>query len=163
MRTTQQHNYVLCKRCYENATWILTDKHSKEQRHCNYSEMETLVTEAYLSHANPQDKDSPDALEEMDAVNANVRCLHQGSCMIFRRYPSRVEFVNFESILPNYDIDCYGWHYQCPHCKLPLDETRKKGQQRMETLVCQHCFEILNNYNLSHKHCRARSLCLAIV
>lgn len=139
------HNSNLCNHCFRDATWILTHKHTREQRHYTFSEMVNLVNQAYISYYQHQQQTySKETPQREDKVKAQVRCLHQASCIMFRSNPSSIVFVGFDEILPNYEIDCYGWHYQCPHCELPLDEKRKRGQQSMETLVCQHCYEILN-------------------
>ena len=141
MKTDQRPKYFLYVRAFENAKWILTDKKSGEVTEYSYSEMSGIVTDAYISwHNNYLAKLYNE--EELNPQNAgiSIRYLHRGSCIIYRA--GYVEDVDYSKILPDYAIDCYDWRYQCPHCQLPQNEVREKGEKKeVVRFYCISCHE----------------------
>ena len=130
MKTDQSPKYHLYYEAFKNAKWILTDKKSGEVSKYNYSEMSGIVRDAYISH-NSQLAAKPQ--------NATIRYLHRESCVIYRS--GYDENVSYSKILPDYTIDCYNWHYQCPHCELPQDEVRGKEKKEVVRIYCISCHE----------------------
>ncbi len=111
---------------FEKAKWILTNKNSGEVTEYDYSGMSSIVIDAYKSH-NSRYK------------NPTVRYLHRVSCVIYRE--GYVEGVRYSEILPDYTIECYDWHYQCPHCEAVQNEIRGKEQKEVVGIYCLSCRE----------------------
>lgn len=129
--------YHLYVRAFENAKWILTDKKSGEVTEHDYSEMSSIVRDAYISHNSRLA--ATYSKKEVKPQNPIIRYLHRVSCVIYSE--GYIENVSYSQILPDYTIDCYDWHYQCQHCKIPLDEIREKGQESANKVFCLRCFE----------------------
>ena len=131
--------YHLYVRAFENAKWILTNKNSGEVTEYDYSEMSSIVIDAYISWHNGYLAKPPYNEAELNSQNVTIKYLHRGSCLIYRG--GYVEDVDYSKILPDYTIDCYDWHYQCRHCNGVLDEIREKGQEAAKIVFCIRCFE----------------------
>ena len=130
------HKYHLCYSSFENAYWILTNKDSKESIEYNYSEMSKAVKEAYISYHNCHYADNS-SQKEIDANNVIVRCLHRVGAMISQKQ-GWVANIGYGQILPEYDIECYDYRYQCPKCDWVFDEIMRQGQERENELYCRH-------------------------
>ena len=100
--------------------------------------MSSVVIDAYISWHNNYLAKPPYNERELNLRNLTIRYLHRASCVIYRS--GYVENVNYSEILPNYTIDCYDWHYQCPHCKVPQDEVRGKKKE-IVGIYCISCHE----------------------
>ena len=140
MRSDQERKYHLFVRAHKNAKWILTNKKSGEVTECNYSEMSSIVIDAYISSYNYLAK-PPYNEPELKLEDLRARDLHQVGCGIARINKRDIVAVSYSEILPDYTIDCYDWHYQCRHCDAILDEIREKGQETANRVFCPHCFQ----------------------
>ena len=116
---------LLNKRAFSNATWILTDKQSGEVSEYDYLGMSGIVIDAYKENRNPQ--------------NVTIKHLSRVGCEISIIDDRYAESVSYSTILPDYTIDCYDWHYRCQHCGAILDEIREKGQKVLLELSCSGC------------------------
>ena len=142
MKNDQRPKYYLYVRAFENAKWILTNKKSGEVSEYNYSEMSKVVEDGYISWYNSYYTKSPYNQEELNPKNVIVRYLRQAGGLIAEINKSQVVSVGYSQILPDYTIDCYDWHYQCPHCELPQDEVKGKGEKKeVVRFYCISCHE----------------------
>ena len=143
-----KHNYppqyqfdLQTYRAMQTATWILTNRESKERIQCNYQQMSNMVEERYIQYHNQryEDYDAPKISQE----DTRVRVLKRNGCDISdTRY---VTPIGYREILPEYTIDCYGYSYQCNQCKLTLKETKKQGHDE-DKLFCPKCLELVEVY-----------------
>ena len=132
MNTDQRPKYYLYTRAFKNAKWILTDKKSGEVTEYNYSEMSKIVKDGYISHNSQLAEKSQ---------NVIVRYLHRAGGLIAEINKWQVVGVHYSEILPDYTIDCYAWHYQCPHCEAVQNEIRGKEQKEVVGIYCLSCRE----------------------
>ena len=130
----------------EKATWILTHKGSKEVTECDYSEMSGRVAEGYIQYHNEQYSNSIYNKPELNLEEVGVRLLRRGGCDIAEKNVKVVVSVGYDQILPQYDIECYGYLYQCKECKRPLKEAKKRGHKKPEGLFCLNCVDIVEVY-----------------
>ena len=129
--------HLLYVRKFENATWILTDKEKVATEYTS-REMEAQVVSAFVSYHNKRFSQEPSepAIEER---NVSVKYLRLGGCVILRNKKSMRQFVTYNQIFPNYEIECYGYRYQCPHCAYLLDEIKPKDEEHPEYPFCSNC------------------------
>ena len=130
-------------RAFENATWILTHKESGEIIECDYREMSHRVKNGYISYWNKTYGKYPYNEEEINLEDIRVRCLDRGGCDISQVKKRLVYDASYTDILPQYSIDCYGWHYQCTNsdCKAMLSEISGKGEKIRDRIFCTRCFK----------------------
>ena len=130
----------------EKATWILTHKESKEVITYNREEMSKIVEEAYVQYHNETYSGSFYNEPKLNNEDIRVEILYPAACHIFRRNRSDVVGAGYDQILPQYDIECYGYLYQCKECKRPLKERKKRGHKKPEGLFCLNCVDIVEVY-----------------
>ena len=141
MKTDQVTKYFLYTRTFKNAKWILTDNKSGEVTEYDYSEMSSIVIDAYISWYNNYLAKPPYNEPELKLEDLRARDLHQVGCGIARINKRDIVGVSYSEILPDYTIDCYDWHYQCPQCNAVQPEIKKKGQKGAIGIYCLSCLK----------------------
>lgn len=137
------HEYLLYSRCFENATWILTEKHSGNKKEYNRNEMSKMVIEGYVSSHNRRYSEAYYGVPKISSEGIIVRYLHERGGLIAEIRKSIVVSTFFSEILPDYEIDCYGFRYHCPKCYFIFDDIKLQGEES-EPLFCVKCFEYVD-------------------
>ena len=132
----------------QNATWTLINKKTGETTEHNYSEMSKIAREKYIRWHDEKFAGEPYRQDKLNPENISIRSLDKGGCSISDQTFRTVTGVGYDQILPEYNISCYGYNYQCTECYLPLDKIKIKEntQARSKELFCPSCLKFVEAY-----------------